>query len=175
LGLWTSEISNIKLHPSSQSFLFEGYNPLTACPVDMTIENYFGSLLGHGFMPHLSYIRWLRITSGFYPPRIHAMSPLDLVVYIYFESSRFDNIRSQLKPRYTLPRACDMLTSFLLHIDESRLFDYSGFECFNLSPLPSSRSHDPLTRTLLDITVEILFSSPALRTLGISSFKRASS
>jgi hypothetical protein len=108
-------------------------------------------------------------------PWIHATSPLDLAVQIYFGSSGFDNLRSQLKPRYTLPRARDLLTSVPLQIDDSRLFGYSGFGCFNLSPLPSSGSHDPPTRTLLDLTVQICFGSPALRASGISSFKLASS
>jgi hypothetical protein len=107
--------------------------------------------------------------------RIHATSPLDLSVHIHFGSSGFDNLRSQLKPHYSLPRALDLLTSVPVQIDDSRLFGYSGFGCFNLSPFPSFGSHDPPTRILLDLTVQIRSGPSALRTSEISSFKLASS
>jgi hypothetical protein len=111
-------------------------------------------------------------------PQIHATSPLDLSAQIHFGSSGLrDSAISvlKLKPHYNFPGARDLLTSVHLQIDDSRLFDSSGFGCFNASPFPSSRSHDPPTCTLLDLTVQISFGSPTLRASGISSFKLAPS
>jgi hypothetical protein len=68
-----------------------------------------------------------------------------------FGSSGFDSLSSQPKPHYNLPGAHDLLTSVLLQIDDSRLFGYLGFGCFNISPFPPSGSHDPPTRILLAI------------------------
>jgi len=100
-----------------------------------------------------------------------AMCPFGYNGLDLFDSSSFGNLISQPKIHYILLRAHDLFTSVLLQIDNSQLFDYSSFRFFNFSPLPSSWSHDPLTHTLLDLTVQILFGSPSLRTSGMSNFK----
>jgi hypothetical protein len=100
---------------------------------------------------------------------IYAKSPLDMAVQIYFGSLGFDSLSSQPKPHYNLPRACDLLTSVPLQIDDSRLFSYSCFGCFNISPFPSFGSHDPLTRILPDLTVHIRFGPSSLHALGVSN------
>jgi hypothetical protein len=94
--------------------------------------------------------------------------PLDLTIQT---SLGFDSLSSQLKPHYNLPKDRDLLTSVLLQIDDSRIFSYSGFACFNISPLPPFGSHDPLTHILLAINGQDhtsgVSSPPCPQTFGV--------
>jgi hypothetical protein len=94
----------------------------------------------------LRYDSYKSLQEFIWNPRIHATSPLDLSAQIYFGSScHRDSTVSvlKLKPHYNFPGVHDLLTSVHLQIDEYQLFISLSFRCFNASPLPSSRSHNP--------------------------------
>jgi len=96
-GLWTSEISNLKLHPFPNGFFFEGCDPLTCVLLIWRSRITSGLYLEYMDICHISLISdgYESLRDFTRSPQIHATSPLDLSAQIHFGSSGFDSLSSQ--------------------------------------------------------------------------------
>jgi hypothetical protein len=135
-GIWTSDISNLKLHPFPNGFYPKD-------PLMFVLLIWRSRITSNIYLEYMDLCHISLRSDGYeslwdftQSPWIHTMSSLYFSIYIHLRSSGLRDsmiLVLKLKPHYNFPRARDLLTSVHLQINNSRFFRLWVFQCFTFS------------------------------------------